>query len=116
MKPSSPQIYFDIFNAESEGGALKVSLVKPVDYLSFIYNIALNDRTSLNQLFHYLQESLQKHEILYTKSPSYQAFRAGDMRHSQADISKARFHLGYEPQFTIQLGIEKALLWYIEHV
>ena len=81
-----------------------------------IYNIALNDRTSLNKLFHYLKESLASRDIVYSKSPVYHPFRPGDMRHSQADISKARSHLGYEPQFTIRAGIEKALSWYIEHV
>lgn len=81
-----------------------------------IYNIALNDRTSLNQLFTYLKDALALRDIHYTQDPQYQAFRPGDMRHSQADISKARTYLGYDPQFTIKAGIEKAQPWYIEHV
>ena len=81
-----------------------------------IYNVALNDRTSLNQLFNYLKESLASIGYVYTKSPVYQAFRPGDMRHSQADINKARSYLGYDPQYKIQLGIQKALQWYVEKV
>lgn len=81
-----------------------------------IYNVALNDNTSLNQLFIYLKEFLTKQNITYTKNPIYQDFRAGDMRHSQADISKASHDLGYAPQYKIQAGLQKALLWYVDHV
>ncbi len=81
-----------------------------------IYNVALNDRTSLNQLFIYLKQSLATHNLRYKKSPLYRDFRRGDLKHSQAEISKAKTHLGYEPQFKIQAGIEKAMPWYIEHV
>jgi UDP-N-acetylglucosamine 4-epimerase len=81
-----------------------------------LYNVALNDTTSLNQLFVYLKQSLATHGILYERSPVYRDFRPGDVQHSQADISKAAKHLGYEPQFKINAGIEKAMLWYVEHV
>ncbi len=81
-----------------------------------IYNIALNDRTSLNQLFGYLKNALEQHGIHYDQSPIYQAFRSGDMRHSQADIRKATLALGYEPTDRVQMGIEKAIEWYIGHI
>jgi len=45
--------------------------------------------------------------------PVYREFCAGDVRHSQADISKARTLLGYEPAFEINAGIDKAMPWYI---
>jgi len=80
-----------------------------------VYNIALNDRTSLNQLFVYLQQSLAKRAIYYKREPIYRAPRPGDMRHSQADISKAKLGLGYDPIFKIQAGIDKAMPWYIQH-
>ena len=52
----------------------------------------------------------------YSKSPVYQEFRAGDVRHSQADITKARELIGFEPEYRITAGIEKAMTWYVEHL
>ena len=79
-----------------------------------IYNVALGDRTTLNTLFDSLKSALQQNDISYQKSPVYQEFRAGDVRHSQADISKAKSMLGFEPEFRIQAGIEKAMKWYVK--
>lgn len=80
-----------------------------------IYNVALNDRTTLNQLVSYLKEELENQGgIHYLHAPVYQPERAGDVKHSQADISKARNRLGYEPQFTIQDGLKKAMPWYLK--
>ena len=78
-----------------------------------VYNVALGDRTSLNELFSSLVTSLGANEVSYEKSAIYQEFRAGDVRHSQADISKAKDLLGYQPEFRIQQGIDKAMPWYI---
>ena len=79
-----------------------------------VYNVALGDRTSLNELFGSLVTSLGANEVSYEKSAIYQEFRAGDVRHSQADISKAKGLLGYQPEFRIQQGIDKAMPWYIK--
>ena len=78
--------------------------------------MALNDRTSLNQLVHALREALLEQGVDYQKAPSYQAERMGDMRHSQADISKAKTYLGYEPEYRIREGLKKAMPWYLERV
>ena len=78
-----------------------------------VYNIALGDRTSLNTLFDSLKVALGNNGVNYKKSPAYRDFRAGDVLHSQADISKARSLIGFEPEFKIQQGIEKAMPWYI---
>ncbi len=78
-----------------------------------VYNVALGDRTSLNSLFTSLKVALQANGIEYQQSPTYRDFRAGDVRHSQADITKAKSLLGFEPQFQIQQGIDKAMPWYI---
>ena len=80
-----------------------------------IYNVALGDRTTLNDLFNHLKSSLAKNGILYTKEPSYQSFREGDVRHSQANIEKAKSRLGYEPTHRILKGIECAMPWYINN-
>jgi UDP-N-acetylglucosamine 4-epimerase len=79
-----------------------------------VYNVALGDRTSLNTLFDSLKTALQANNVNYQKSPAYRDFRAGDVRHSQADISKARRLIGFEPEFKIQQGIDKAMPWYID--
>lgn len=81
-----------------------------------IYNVALGDRTTLNILFDSLKQALSNNNVEYTKTPVYQEFRAGDVRHSQADISKAKELLGYEPEYRINAGIEKAMTWYVDHL
>jgi len=78
-----------------------------------VYNVALGDRTSLNTLFNSLKVALKANGVNYEKSSIYRDFRAGDVLHSQADISKARNLLGFEPEFKIQQGIDKAMPWYI---
>lgn len=78
-----------------------------------VYNVALNARTSLNQLFGYLSSVLGENGVRYTKAPVYGGFRAGDVRHSQADISKAGTLLGYAPQYDILQGLQKAMPWYV---
>ena len=81
-----------------------------------VYNVALGDRTTLNTLFNSLKTSLNNNGVKYNNTPEYQEFRAGDVRHSQADISKAQSLLGYEPEFRIGQGIEKAMPWYIDFI
>lgn len=81
-----------------------------------VYNVALNDSTSLNTLFTYLKDSLAVHGVHYKQEPRYLDFRPGDIQNSRADIGKAKQHLGYDPQYKIRKGIEKAVQWYIEKV
>ena len=78
-----------------------------------VYNVAVGDRTTLNDLYHAIQAALVKSDIQITGELIYRDFRAGDVRHSQADISKASSLLGFEPEFRIQDGIHKAMPWYI---
>ena len=80
-----------------------------------VYNMAVGDRTTLNQLFKFLDSSLMQNQIIYGNSPQYREFRSGDVRHSQADISKAAQLLGYEPKYHINKGIEEAMPWYIQN-
>jgi UDP-N-acetylglucosamine 4-epimerase len=81
-----------------------------------VYNVALGDRTSLNTLFNSLKVALKANGVDYKKSPCYRDFRAGDVRHSQADITKAKSLIGFEPEFKIQSGIDKAMPWYINFI
>lgn len=78
-----------------------------------VYNVAVGGRTNLNQLFSSIKESLADNGVIYTKVPMYRDFRAGDVRHSQADIGKASRLLGYEPKMDISAGISKAMPWYV---
>lgn len=79
-----------------------------------VYNVAVGGRTTLNTLFTALQENLNANGVSYTSQPIYRDFRDGDVRHSQADISKIEKLLGYEPKFDIVQGIEKAMPWYVK--
>jgi len=79
-----------------------------------VYNVALNDRTSLNQLYQMIEERLiQRVDGLTTKQPTYRDFRAGDVLHSQADISKAQKLLGYQPSHKIEDGLDEVMDWYV---
>jgi UDP-N-acetylglucosamine 4-epimerase len=82
-----------------------------------VYNIAVGERTTLNELFLLLQNSLRRLEPnLPEQKPVYREFRAGDVRHSLADISKAKQLLGYEPTHKIREGLELAMEWYRKNV
>lgn len=82
-----------------------------------VYNVALNERTSLNQLYEMIRSLLVKEfPSLKKHKPEYVAFREGDVRHSQADISKASKLLGYKPTHQIDKGLKQALDWYIANV
>lgn len=80
-----------------------------------VYNVAVGDRTTLNILFNSLKDALAVNGVLYEKQPVYRDFRPGDVRHSQADISKAASQLGYVPNYRIIEGIAKAMPWYLDH-
>ncbi|HEY5914340.1 MAG TPA: SDR family oxidoreductase [Verrucomicrobiae bacterium] len=77
------------------------------------FNIAVHARTTLNELFSLLRGKLAPYyPHLARFEPNYRDFRAGDVRHSFADITKARTLLGYEPTHTLEQGLTEALEWY----
>ena len=85
--------------------------------LNQVYNIALGERTTLNELFAMLQGALgAKGEAQSKQKPVYREFRPGDVRHSLADISKAQRLVGYAPTHRIQAGLELAMDWYRQSV
>lgn len=77
-----------------------------------VYNVAVGDRTTLNDLFAALLYSLQILGVAPATQPHYRDFRAGDVRHSQADISKAERLLGYAATHRFNEGIAQAVPWY----
>jgi UDP-N-acetylglucosamine 4-epimerase len=79
-----------------------------------VYNVAVNDQTDLNQLYQMIEEKLiDRVNGLTEKKPIYRDFRVGDVRHSLADISKAKNLLGYDPSHRINKGLDESMDWYI---
>ena len=79
-----------------------------------IYNVALNDRTSLNKLHKMIEDRLiERTEGLKKKEPIYRDYREGDVRHSQANIDKAKKLLKYDPKHMISDGMDEVIDWYI---
>lgn len=78
-----------------------------------VYNVAVGDRTTLNGLYNAIKSALLDNGVSYEQQPTYRDFRAGDVRHSQADVCKASKLLGYNPEFDISQGINEAMKWYV---
>jgi UDP-N-acetylglucosamine 4-epimerase len=94
---------------------LLAATTKNPDALNQIYNVAVGDRTSLNELYFELKRLLAPdYPHLQESKPVYRDFRAGDVRHSLADISKAQTLLGYAPTQRMRQGLEMAISWYIK--
>ena len=81
-----------------------------------IYNVAVGDRTSLNELYELLRASLApRFTHLKGAAPVRRGFREGDVLHSLADIGKARARLGYAPAYRVREGLAQAMAWYVGH-
>ncbi|MCF8185758.1 MAG: Vi polysaccharide biosynthesis UDP-N-acetylglucosaminuronic acid C-4 epimerase TviC [Candidatus Methylopumilus sp.] len=82
-----------------------------------VYNVAVGDRTSLNELYEQLQLNLAPiYAHLKQAKPVYRDFRGGDVRHSLADINKAKTLLGYQPKHHVGDGLKSAMAWYVNHL
>ena len=80
-----------------------------------VYNVAVGERTTLNHLFESIRaELVPRFPHLVDCKPVYRDFRAGDVRHSLADISKAKNLLSYQPTHTIREGLKVAMDWYVQ--
>jgi UDP-N-acetylglucosamine 4-epimerase len=78
-----------------------------------VYNVACGESTTLNELFALIREEVARHKPeAASAQAAYRDFRAGDVRHSLADISKARRLLGYEPAYSARQGLREAGDWY----
>ncbi len=100
------------FVANAVQANLLAATTENFEATSQVYNVAVGDRTTLNELFSLLRDNLAQHGVSAQTQPIHQDFRAGDVRHSQADITKAQTLLGYQPTHTIQQGIIEAMPWY----
>ena len=79
-----------------------------------VYNMAVGERTTLNDLFTLIRDNLTAHGVNADTQPVYRDFRAGDVRHSLADISKAQSLLGYAPTHRLAPGVAEAMPWYVK--
>ncbi len=95
---------------------LLAATTQSLDAVNQVYNVALGDRTTLNELFAQLRKQLLPlYPQLQGVEPLFRDFRAGDVRHSLADISKAANLLGYAPTQRIGEGLALAMPWYIQN-
>ena len=82
--------------------------------LNNIYNVALGDRTSLNELYELLNKAINKNKKTRHSKLIHRDFREGDVRHSQADITKAKSLLGYRPTHRVKAGIKETVCWHLK--
>lgn len=82
-----------------------------------IYNVAFGERTSLNELFELLRNEATRFNPDASKAvPHYRDFRKGDVRHSLADISRAKQFLRYNPEYDVRTGLQLAGEWYAHNL
>jgi len=93
---------------------LLAALASTPEAINQVYNVAVGERTTLNQLHEWLREAVvQERPDIQTAPPVHAGFRVGDVRHSQADIGKARRLLGYAPTHDVRAGLHATVGWYV---
>ena len=92
-----------------------LSAINPNIY-NKIYNVANNNRISLNKLFEEIKKNLNINGLKYLKKPIYKNFREGDIKHSLADISRIKKDLKFKPVHDFETGIKKLVPWYIKNI
>ncbi|HRX37348.1 MAG TPA: SDR family oxidoreductase [Aestuariivirga sp.] len=96
---------------------LRAALTGNAAAINRVYNVAVGQRTTLNELFQQIRALLAARDpSLAMSEPVYRDFRAGDVRHSLADISAARSLLGYAPTHDLASGLREAADWYVQFV
>lgn len=87
-----------------------------------VFNVAAGGRNTLNELYKLISDSLAEQSKIHHSSskipeaPVYRDFRPGDIRHSNADITKAKTMVGYQPTHDIYRGMEEAIGWYVDNI
>lgn len=105
------------FVANAVQANLVAATSQNADAFNQVYNVAVGDRTTLNELFGHVRDlAATSKPQLKDAAPVYRDFRAADVRHSQADISKAQSLLGYAPTHRIADGLQDCAAYYIAHV
>lgn len=83
---------------------------------SEVFNVAIGEQTSLNQLFSDIKDNLEVLGFTGVEDPTHKDYRAGDVKHSLADVSKAKMMLGYQGKYTIKDGLSETMSWYAENI
>ena len=81
-----------------------------------VYNVAYGESSDLNSLYSLIQEKLAsfKPDVMDIEA-KYGAERKGDVKHSLADISKAKRLLNYQPEYDLEAGMSNAIGWYVDY-
>ena len=96
---------------------LLAATTENTEALGQVYNVAVGEKTSLNELFALIREQVTpKVPRAATATPVHRDLRAGDVRHSLADVSKAQRLLGYEPEVRVREGLARSGAWYLAHL
>ena len=101
------------FIANAVQANMRAALAPP-DAQGEIYNVAVGQRTSLNELFRLIRDTLAEHQRPYRHDPVHSDFRRGDVLHSLASTDKASRMLGYAPTHTVLHGLQEAMTWYLD--
>jgi UDP-N-acetylglucosamine 4-epimerase len=105
------------FIANAVQANLLAATVTDAKALDQAYNVAVSHRTTLNQLFAAIRDDLAtRFPQLRDIQPVYRDFRPGDVRHSQADMTKATELLGYVPSHRVEEGLVEAMNWYVANL
>ena len=81
------------------------------------FNTAIGGRETLNNLYQAIVKGIKENlPNLEINEPIYRDFRAGDIRHSNANIDKIKELLGYEPTHTLESGLKESIAWYIQDI
>ncbi len=123
LRHESPTIYGDGSSSrdftcvDDVVRANQLALLADKDAVDTAYNIACEERTTLNELFEMLRTNLAGLDpAVAGVEPHYGPSRAGDIPHSLAEIGKARRLLGFEPQFRVEEGLRNVTEWYFKHL
>jgi UDP-N-acetylglucosamine 4-epimerase len=93
------------------------ALAPPDGVVGEVFNVAFGERTSLNDLYTELRDIISKDfPKVLEKAAVHKPFRAADVMHSLAEITKARERLGYQPSHSLRGGLTEAVKWYTENL
>ena len=92
-----------------------LAAIQPTKEVCSVYNVAVGDRTTLNELFQKISDRVSKKDGLEALlPPEYRDFRDGDVKHSQANISKIKNNIGYDPKYPIDTGLDLTVDWFLD--
>ncbi len=91
-----------------------LAALAPDEIQGQVFNVAVGERNTLGELFAMLRSQLAQYQVHYDMPPITGEFRPGDVRHTQADIGKARDMLGFAPTHSVHEGIKAAMPWYLD--